>query len=78
VWVKTTALQKKLYYEAAKLGLKAARDVILADANAGRVWAQLSLGVLYELGHGVAKDLQVAENGMLKQQRTAIRRHKSG
>ncbi|MBT7488287.1 MAG: sel1 repeat family protein, partial [Rhodospirillales bacterium] len=52
---------KKLYYEAAKLGLKSARDVILIDAKAGRVWAQLSLGTLYELGRGVTKDLREAE-----------------
>ena len=52
---------KKLYYEAAKLGLKSARDLILAEANAGHVWAQLSLGTLYELGRGVAKNLKEAE-----------------
>lgn len=52
---------KKLYYEAAKFGETLARDVILAEAKAGLVWAQLSLGYLYETGQGIKKNLREAE-----------------
>jgi hypothetical protein len=63
---KNLSISKRLYFEAAQRGDSKALGMIKKEANVGRVWAQFSLGYLYESGQGVGKNIEAAAKWYVK------------